>query len=226
MLPVSSANLPDNSLVADLQAQILHCLPQPALLLDAQLVLRGANLPGWQMLASGRPLLWQDGRLAGDRPSVLQSLREGILALLQPEPPTLQPPGPHPLQGPMPRRKLLSLMRPDRPEGRTVLQLFALHLASRVDGSTTGGLALLLLHDLGVRRTPDPAALAAAFELTPSEVRVATHIAAGASARQIANTHGVAMSTVRSQIRTVFDKVGVCRQSELAAALSALPTGW
>lgn len=48
-------------------------------------------------------------------------------------------------------------------------------------------------------------------------------LAGGESPQHIADDHGVALSTVRSQMPTVFEKVGVNRQADLVAALAAIP---
>jgi DNA-binding CsgD family transcriptional regulator len=217
-----------------MQAQILHCLPQAALLVDRDMSLHAANLPAWRMLASGQPLLWRDGQLVGPSAGPCRRLRDALASLLSPGPAarTARAAMPGHTQGNTPghtpARRMLRLESATAGPSSQVLQLFALCLSGPDNGDgqgSTPGLALLVVHDLATRLAPDPAALAEVFKLTPSETRVAKHIAAGASARQIADHHGVAMSTVRSQIRTVFDKMGVRRQSELVALLAALPVG-
>jgi DNA-binding CsgD family transcriptional regulator len=61
----------------------------------------------------------------------------------------------------------------------------------------------------------DAEVLATMFSLTPAEGRVAGHIAQGWSPKQIADACGVSTSTVRSQIRSLFQKTGVRRQPDL-----------
>jgi len=203
--------------------RILHCLPQPALVVDLNMTLHAANPPAWRMLASGQPLQWRDGQLIGQSAGPYRRLRDALTNLLSPGLSERTAPVITPNHAP-PR----SVLRLDSATGSLssqVLQLFALRMPLRDGHNTKPGLALLVVHDLAARLAPDPAALAAVFKLTPSETRVANHIAAGASARQIASHHGVAMTTVRSQIRTVFDKMGVRRQSELVALMAALPVG-
>lgn len=60
------------------------------------------------------------------------------------------------------------------------------------------------------------------FDLTPAEARVARGIAAGKTLDDIASDNGVAASTVRSQMRGVFEKTGCGRQAEVVALLSGV----
>jgi len=53
------------------------------------------------------------------------------------------------------------------------------------------------------------------FSLTRAEARVTAALAAGATVAQITRRHGVRASTVRAQLRSIFEKTGVNRQSEL-----------
>lgn len=66
------------------------------------------------------------------------------------------------------------------------------------------------------------ALLQMAYRLTLAEAQVAMQLADGESPERIALRRGVAISTVRVQIRTIFVKFGVRRQSELVARLSHL----
>lgn len=68
------------------------------------------------------------------------------------------------------------------------------------------------------------AAAATAFGLTAAETRVLKSVLAGRSVTEAAGDLGVAVSTVRSQLNTVFAKTRTTRQSELVRlALSLLP---
>jgi DNA-binding NarL/FixJ family response regulator len=53
------------------------------------------------------------------------------------------------------------------------------------------------------------------MKLTAAENAVAQAIAAGLTVRQVADSRGVRVSTVRAQVRTIFDKLGVRRQVDL-----------
>jgi DNA-binding NarL/FixJ family response regulator len=68
-------------------------------------------------------------------------------------------------------------------------------------------------------------ALRAAFErLTDREAEVLTAVIGGANAEEIAKSQHVAVSTVRSHIRSILDKLGV--NSQLAAVALARRAGW
>lgn len=75
-------------------------------------------------------------------------------------------------------------------------------------------------------RTPRPSTsdLRRRFSLTPAECRVALLLSDGCSPRQIANLVGVTDNTVRSQIKSIFSKTGVKRQSELIRLLLTCAT--
>jgi DNA-binding CsgD family transcriptional regulator len=60
------------------------------------------------------------------------------------------------------------------------------------------------------------------FNLTPAEQLLATELGTGANLSDVARARGVALGTVRSQLKSVFGKMGVTRQSELVRALMSL----
>lgn len=61
--------------------------------------------------------------------------------------------------------------------------------------------------------------LAALFGLTPAEQRVAAGLLNGLCPKAIARAHGVSLPTVRTQVQSVFGKLGVRRQAELVRVL-------
>lgn len=67
-----------------------------------------------------------------------------------------------------------------------------------------------------------PSLLQAVYRLTPAEAEVAVQLARGDSVEMIAAARGVAASTVRVQLRAIFGKLGVRRQSELVARVGQL----
>jgi DNA-binding CsgD family transcriptional regulator len=73
--------------------------------------------------------------------------------------------------------------------------------------------------DSNVRRA---AILQAAYELTSAETDIAQLLAEGQSADLIAANRGVAVGTVRAQIKAIMTKLGVNRQVELAVRLGRL----
>jgi DNA-binding NarL/FixJ family response regulator len=53
------------------------------------------------------------------------------------------------------------------------------------------------------------------YGLTEAEARVMAALTLGETVKQIAVAHGVRVSTVRAQVRSIFEKTGVHRQTEL-----------
>jgi DNA-binding CsgD family transcriptional regulator len=70
--------------------------------------------------------------------------------------------------------------------------------------------------------------LGAFFNLTAAEQRIAAALAENSTPAAIAEQHEVSLTTVRTQVQSIFSKVGVRRQAELAGILreiAALPRG-
>lgn len=82
--------------------------------------------------------------------------------------------------------------------------------------------ALVLLTPIAFDRAPSAELMRTLYDLTPSEARVAQGIAGGKTMEDIAGQGGVALTTVRSQLRRVFEKTGCTRQAEVAALLARL----
>ena len=60
------------------------------------------------------------------------------------------------------------------------------------------------------------------FGLTPAETRLAARLKDGLSLKEAADDMAVSLNTVRNQLRAVFEKMGLNRQSELVRALTQL----
>jgi len=69
---------------------------------------------------------------------------------------------------------------------------------------------------------PDPALVRDLFGLTLAEARIAALIGAGLAPRNASLALGISEETARTTLKRVFAKVGVSRQSELAALLTKL----
>ncbi len=69
---------------------------------------------------------------------------------------------------------------------------------------------------------PPPELLRKLYGLTPAEARVAVQVGMGKSPREVSEALGIAWSTVRFQLRQVFEKMNVRRQSELTRVLLTL----
>lgn len=60
------------------------------------------------------------------------------------------------------------------------------------------------------------------FGLTPAETRLAARLKDGLTLKEASGELGVTINTVRNQLRAIFEKVGLSRQSELIRALTQL----
>jgi DNA-binding CsgD family transcriptional regulator len=65
--------------------------------------------------------------------------------------------------------------------------------------------------------------LVSVYSLTPSEAQVAISLANGHSIDEIADSSNHSSHTIRSQLKSVFRKTGVSRQSELIKLLLTGP---
>lgn len=74
---------------------------------------------------------------------------------------------------------------------------------------------MVIARDERPRTRTGAAAIGAAFGFTSAETAIAEALARGCSPEQIAVERGVSLNTVRTQIRSIFDKAGVTRQAEL-----------
>lgn len=83
----------------------------------------------------------------------------------------------------------------------------------------TGAMSILYLTPLTHQSSPAPELLQALFDLTPAEARVASLLIDGKSVESITRVQSVSVNTVRTQLKSVFAKTGVERQSELVSML-------
>lgn len=61
--------------------------------------------------------------------------------------------------------------------------------------------------------------------LTPAEARCAIALAEGLAPKEIAEGLGVSYETVRSQLRSIYDKTGVRRQAALVRLIQSVSAG-
>ena len=80
--------------------------------------------------------------------------------------------------------------------------------------------AFAMLSKPGNASVPRADLIAALFDLTPAEARVARGIAAGLSPQEVALELNISFETARNHLKRVFGKTSVARQNELAALLA------
>ena len=90
-----------------------------------------------------------------------------------------------------------------------------------LNGERFSGAFAVITDPLAETRLPQEI-LRGLFGLTPAESRVALLLADGRSPKEIAATVGVCLSTVKSQIASIYSKTATCRQSQIARLLGRL----
>jgi DNA-binding CsgD family transcriptional regulator len=84
----------------------------------------------------------------------------------------------------------------------------------------SGVTAILVVTPVVPAEVPTAEVLQGLFDLTPAEARVARAVAKSETIEAIAKAFGVSKGTVRNQLKAVFAKTGVARQTDLALLLS------
>ena len=111
-----------------------------------------------------------------------------------------------------------------RPSGKPDLVLVAIPARSRSAGPDIGRASVILqITDPLARTRPDPAILADAFDLTPSEAILAADLLGGLSVVEVTAKRGRSVATVRTHLAGVLAKTETARQSDLVRLLSRLP---
>jgi DNA-binding CsgD family transcriptional regulator len=87
------------------------------------------------------------------------------------------------------------------------------------------GTALVFVVDPDAIRQAAEDEIERVFELTPAEARLAAVLAGGATIERAADELGVSYHTARTQLRDIFSKTGVHRQSELVRLIGNLAIG-
>ncbi len=85
-----------------------------------------------------------------------------------------------------------------------------------------GGARLATLTLPGERSSAEPEMQLRLLGLTPSEARIVLAAANGLTARLAAERLGLTPHTIRSTLKTVYDKLGIGRRSELAAMVARM----
>src|SRR5262249_39700128 len=80
-------------------------------------------------------------------------------------------------------------------------------------------LALLIVSTHWAANADAAARLRDAFDLTPTEVKLALALMHGRSLDGYARDRGIALNTARNQLRSLFEKCNTHRQAELVALL-------
>lgn len=196
---------------------VLDQLPHPVMLLDEQQRLHHANAAARRLLQDHDQLRLRDGALAIVSP---QAQHEFLLTLRR-----LRIGGAQAYCDDAPGAAMQAIVRLGAPHcaHAGALVLTRLHPDATMGAFGSRDLAMVLVCELHHHPPIDRFLAAAIYGFTPAEAAVAVAVAEGRTLADIAAGHGVARSTVRAQLNSVFAKMGVSRQAELAAALAGLP---
>lgn len=81
---------------------------------------------------------------------------------------------------------------------------------------------IVIVTPLGGARVPDTAMLNGLFDLTPAEARLVQTLANGLTINQAAGDMDLSVTTLRTQLRSVFAKTGTSRQTELSRLIGSM----
>jgi DNA-binding CsgD family transcriptional regulator len=119
----------------------------------------------------------------------------------------------------------LGVIQAPRADGGKLILIVVARAKGAIHESLPGIRLLVSLIDRDQAQGGRAEALRRVFQLSMREAQVASQLAAGRSPAQIAAQAITHVETVRAQIKTVFAKMNVSRQSEVAAIVAALPDG-
>jgi DNA-binding CsgD family transcriptional regulator/PAS domain-containing protein len=192
----------------DLLAASLDAIAMPTLLFDEVGRIAHQNQAAIDLLATD-PALWRaEGRLMAASPSANRQLHLQVSNAVR-----------APREGEGGGGTTLAVVER---AGRMPLTLMTLPLRSPSDHGPRSG-ALMFVFD--PENTPVVTAelVRRLFDLSTVEAELAVALCAGQSPDEIASERGRALSTVRSQIRSLFAKTGTHRQADLIGLLLASP---
>jgi DNA-binding CsgD family transcriptional regulator len=106
--------------------------------------------------------------------------------------------------------------------GKRPILAYPIKLADLAANALADCQALVILIDLDQQPRIPEIVLRAAFGMTAAEARLAARMAAGESLEFATEQIGIASYTGRNQLKNIFLKVGVKRQSELVAVLASV----
>ena len=191
---------------------VLDHMHQAVFLLDESLQVRHQNEAAEHLLRRNDGLQVAGGRLRV-APKMQQTLDLALGHALLHAQASLQIDGPG--------TETLALLRPS---GKRALPTRILPL--RVESLAPTAHVLVLVNDTTRAPAVSLQAMRALFAATPTEVAIANGLLAGHSVGEIARLRRISEDTTRSHLKTLFQRTGTCRQSDLVLLLLGLPRTW
>jgi DNA-binding CsgD family transcriptional regulator len=183
--------------------QLLHDFAQPMWLIDTDRVVHDANAAALGEAQSGRLLLQRGAHLVGATARLDRALAAEI----------------HTLAG-LPHRSW-RVLRQQLPALAQPLWLHLSLLRPDASAGAFGAQPMLLATLFDPQQVPafEPYALSSLLDLTPAQARVAAGLAQGRTAEEMAASGGTQVSTVRSHLAAVLQRVGASRGDDLVRRL-------
>lgn len=119
------------------------------------------------------------------------------------------------------------ILKCNNPGTHTTLSIFVTPVgAGNLTAETPyDNMALLLLHTNNQETTVSTELLRNLYNLTPAEAKLSLYLYQGYSLDEIAGMASRSKNTLRSQLRSIFNKMGISKQSELIRIISSGPAG-
>lgn len=196
--------------VAFAGAELLHRLPRPAWLLGEDRSVAFSNDAAQRYLAEGNTLF-----LARDRLTALNKQTDDELSAV------FQAIAGDIRKGGVPKRRIMRLAS-RHGDASAALSLTVFVPSESMYAFGTQPQVLILVHERAVQATPDIMLWEAAYNLTPSQARVALEIFQGSTVKEVAEALQIAETTVKSHLGEVYAKTETSRRSQLVLALATL----
>jgi DNA-binding CsgD family transcriptional regulator len=176
-------------------AEVLDTLPSAVFLLTADGCIVHANMRAAELLAKADPLISAGGRLGAVQPEITAELGAALASA----------------RSPAASQQVVLPLRSRA--GR----LYAAHLLplSETAAGSMPGVAVLFVRPAVPGRVAVPEALARAYSLTPTELRVLLAVVDSGGTAEIADALGVSGTTVKFHLQHLFAKTDTHRQVDL-----------
>lgn len=187
--------------------ELLDALKTAVILLDAKANIVHANASGLEVLAETDVLRSVHGQLFATRPETNRALRQALTALA--------PGSAETVQG-------MSFPLSAADGVHFVGHLVPLTAGRRRQLATAyEACAMLFVNKAALDTTLAPDIIQKVFKLTPAELRVLLAIVELGGAPEVAKNLGVAISTVKTHLNSIFAKTDTRRQAELVRLMAA-----
>ncbi len=191
----------------DLLAASLDTFAMPTLLFDELGRIAHQNRGAQALLDAGVSLSRRDDRLVGATPASTRSISLEVSHAMRAHRDGLE--------------RAPGIVLVER-AGRLPLTLMTLPLRGQGEHAVRGG-ALMFVFDPEITPVITADLVRRLFDLSAAESELAVALCSGQSPEEVAADRGRALSTVRSQIRSLFAKTGTNRQADLVGLLLASP---